>query len=303
MQYKDYYKIMGVDRKASPDDIKRAYRKLARKYHPDVSKESNAEEKFKDLGEAYEVLKDHKKRAAYDELGENWQAGQEFKRPPQWEQTMGGGGVDFDGATDFFEALFGHRKPRHQAMQGENYHSKIQVSLEDAAHGTVTNIHIPIQEIDPQGHVRTTTRTLKVKIPAGVKSGQQIRLAGQGGPGRGTGAKGDLYLEIELQKHPFFDVIGNDIYCTLPVTPWEAALGATVAVPTLSGKVDMKIPAHSQGGQTLRLKNRGLSGEPPGDQYVILKIMIPAPTTDNAKSLYEQMSKEMPFNPREKLGG
>jgi curved DNA-binding protein len=319
MQYKDYYKIMGLERNATNDDIKRAYRKLARKYHPDVSKESNAEERFKEVGEAYEVLKDSQKRASYDQLGSNWQNGQDFRPPPDWQGFGGGqqqghsdGGFGgFGGsASDFFESLFGggglggggRRQRREYSAPGEDYQGKVKVSLQDAFSGASREIQLPIQTMSADGRSQMVTRKLKVKIPAGVKSGQQIRLTGQGAPGTGSGKQGDLYLEIEVEKNPLYDQVGNDIYLTLPVAPWEAALGAKIAVPTLAGKVDLKIPAGSQGGQKMRLKGRGMPGTMPGDQYVILKIIIPQPTTDKAKGLYEQMAQEMPFNPREKMG-
>jgi curved DNA-binding protein len=325
MEYKDYYKIMGLERTASADDIKKAYRKLARKYHPDVSKEANAEEKFKSLGEAYEVLKDAEKRAAYDQLGSNWQAGQEFRRPQGWDfgggQGQGesmGGGHGFGDVSDFFESLFGGggggfggrgrqapRQQQHVSMPGEDFHGKIQISLEDAFQGASRQVKVPITEVE-EGRRVTRTRTLNVKIPAGVKSGQQIRLTGQGGVGIGAGKRGDLYLEVEVIKNSIFDIIGNNVYHTLLVSPWEVALGATVPVPTLGGGVELKIPPNSQGGQQLRLKGRGMPGNkgtPAGDQYVILKIVIPQPVSDAAKSLYEQLAKETAFNPREKMGG
>lgn len=317
MEYKDYYKVMGVPRNATASDIKTAYRKLARKYHPDVSKEPDAEAKFKEVGEAYEVLKDEQKRAAYDQLGSNWQAGQDFRAPPGWQyaDTGGGGGGEahagFGGeASDFFESLFGggfggrrhHGRHREHSMPGEDYHGKMALRLEDAFHGGVREMQIPITEYDADGRPHTTAKTLKVKIPSGVKSGQQIRLTGQGGVGRGSGKKGDLYLEIEIQKHPLFDLVGKDLEMSLPVTPWEVALGATVTVPTMASKVDLKIPPNSQNGQKLRLKGRGMPGDPPGDQFVILKVVIPEPKTESARELYERMAKEMPFNPREKMG-
>jgi curved DNA-binding protein len=319
MQYKDYYKIMGLERNATTDDIKRSYRKLARKYHPDVSKEANAEERFKEVGEAYEVLKDPQKRASYDQLGSNWQNGQDFRPPPDWQHFGGGGGQGhseggfggFGGsASDFFESLFGgggfggggRRQRREYSAPGEDYQGKVKVSLQDAFSGASREIQLPIQTMGADGRPQMVTRKLKVKIPAGVKSGQQIRLTGQGAPGTGAGKQGDLYLEIEIEKNALYDQVGNDIYLTLPVAPWEAALGAKISVPTLAGKVDLKIPAGSQGGQKMRLKGRGMPGLTPGDQYVILKIIIPQPTTDKAKVLYEQMAQEMPFNPREKMG-
>jgi curved DNA-binding protein len=319
MQYQDYYKIMGLERKATTDDVKKSYRKLARKYHPDVSKEKNAEEKFKELGEAYEVLKDPEKRAAYDQLGSNWKAGQDFRPPPGWQQQGGGGGGGAGGfadASDFFESLFGggggfggfggggrrQSRQREYSAPGEDFRGKVQVNLEDAYSGATREISLPMQEVDQQGRAQVVNRTLKVKIPAGVKSGQQIRLSGQGAAGVGGGKKGDLYLEIEIPKHHLYDVMGSDVYLTLPVAPWEAALGAKIAVPTLAGNVDLKIPAGSQAGQKMRLKGRGMPGSTPGDQYVILKIVIPPATTDKAKELYEKMAQEMPFNPRATIG-
>lgn len=316
MEYKDYYKVMGVDRKATPEVIKQAYRKLARKYHPDVSKEPQAEARFKELGEAYEVLKDPKKRAAYDELGANWKMGQDFNPPPNWNQQHGdfrSGGFsqgDASDFSDFFESLFGgagfgraqqHRQ-RNFRMRGEDIHSKISIRLEDAFRGESLSIQIPTRQINPDGTVQTHSRTLRVKIPAGVTQGQQIRLAGQGSPGVGGGENGDLYLEIDLQKNSLYRIDGKDIYLILPVTPWEAALGASISVPTLAGKVELKIPAGSQSGQKLRLKGRGMPGATPGDQYVELQIVTPKATTEEDRELYKRMAELMPFNPRESMG-
>ncbi|HAT6361562.1 TPA: DnaJ domain-containing protein [Legionella pneumophila] len=294
---KDYYKIMGVSQDASEKDIKMAYRKLARKYHPDISKEPDAEERFKEMAEAYEVLKDPKKRAEYDQYLKY----KEFN--PQSDGFTGRRAQEqpfqeFHFDSDFFETLFGHSRYQQQPMTGQNYHGKITISLEEAYHGAVKNLQVPVE----QG-TETKIQTLKVKIPAGVKSGQQIRLAGQGGSGSGGGARGDLYLTVEVIKHPIFDVMENDIYLTLPITPWEAALGATVVVPTLAGKIDLKIPPGSQGGQKLRIKNRGLPGSPPGNQYVLLKIITPPPAqTEEAKALYKKMAEVMPYNPRKTMG-
>jgi curved DNA-binding protein len=296
---KDYYKIMGVSPDASEKDIKTAYRKLARKYHPDISKEPNAEEQFKNMGEAYEVLKDPVRRAEYDQEIKN----REFnkKQRAQYSGAHTGrsqqsqGGQQFD--SDFFESLFGHSRYQQQPIAGQNYEGKINITLEEAFHGAVKSLQVPI------GHgLDTKMQTLKVKIPTGIKSGQQIRLAGQGAAGVQGGPRGDLYLTVEVLKHPLFDVMDNDIYVTLPITPWEAALGATVVVPTLAGKIDLKIPANSQGGQKLRIKNRGLPGAIPGNQYVLLKIITPPATTEAAKELYKKMAEELPFNPRETMG-
>ena len=297
MDYKDYYKIMGVSRDADAKEIKLAYRRLARKYHPDISKEPQAEEKFKEVGEAYEVLKDPEKRKVYDQYGRDWENRQKAQSTSR-EYTWDEGGEQQQYSHDFFESLFGMGSSRRrQHVAGADFHGNVTVSLEEAYKGVTKELQLPA--VDPR---QSGPQTLRVKIPAGVKSGQKIRLAGQGGAGFEGGARGDLYLTIQVDKHPVFDVVDNDIYLTLPIAPWEAALGTTVEVPTLAGKVDLKIPAGSQGGQTMRLKKRGLPGAAPGDQYVLLKIIIPQPTTDAARALYTEMAKEMPFNPREKMG-
>jgi curved DNA-binding protein len=314
MDYKDYYKILGVARTASQDEIKRAYRKLARKYHPDVSKEANAEEKFKEVQEAYEVLKDPEKRAAYDQLGSQWRAGQDFRPPPDWgkgfEFSMHDFGDADTGFSDFFSALFGERSPFRQAgagrqryaRSGQDHFAKIEIPLEVAYHGGSQNIELRSAELSSDGHVVTRPRTLRVAIPAGVIEGQQIRLAGQGSPGVGGGPPGDLYLEINFKPHPLYQVQGRDITLTLPIAPWEAALGDSVTVPTLGGPVEMRIPAGAKSGQRLRLKGRGLPGPTPGDQYVVLKIVLPPQNTPEARAFYQRMKEELPFNPRAELG-
>ncbi len=316
MEFKDYYKIMGVERNATQDEIKRAYRKLARKYHPDVSKEPDAEARFKEVGEAYEVLKDPEKRAAYDQLGANWKAGADFNPPPDWDAgfEFGGGGFtagDAGDYSDFFESLFGRGfggvhtgggRRRGFHARGEDHHAKVLIDLEDAFNGATRSITLRHPELDSSGHVVTRERTLNVKIPKGVKEGQRIRLAGQGAPGIGDGPAGDLYLEIGFNPHPLYRVEGRDLYLDLPVAPWEAALGATVKTPTPGGPVDLKIPAGTRSGQKLRLKGRGIPGKPPGDIYVIPQIVLPPANTDNARALYEKMKRELAFNPRAKLG-
>lgn len=310
MEYKDYYEILGVSRNASSDDIKKAYRKLARKYHPDVSKEENAEEKFKEVKEAYEVLKDKEKRQAYDQLGKDWQAGQGFQAPPGWEyqtrETPFSEGMGPGEFSDFFEALFGrgwqqaHRGRGGFQQRGQDQHSKINITLEEAYHGCEKSIQLQQPKVDPNtGQVHLSTRHLKVKIPKGVSNGQQIRLANQGAPGIGSGPNGDLYLEIAILSHSLYTVQGKDIYLNLPITPWEAALGAKIKVPTLAGNVELTVPPGSQTGKTLRLKGRGLGST--GNQYVILKIYIPEPKNESQKQLYRQMSEQMQFNPREDL--
>jgi len=308
MEYKDYYAVLGVGRKATQDEIKRAYRKLARKYHPDVSKEADAEQKFKDLGEAYEVLKDPEKRIAYDQLGSNWNAQQGFRPPPDW-----GTGFEFHGSprgstgqhdfSDFFESLFGQaRSPgggsRGFHMQGEDHHAKILVDLEDSYKGASRSISLQMPEVTADGHVVSRKRTLKVNIPKGIRQGQQIRLSGQGARGQGRGAAGDLYLEIEFNPHRFYRVEGADVYLDLPVAPWEAALGASVKVPTPSGAIDLKIPANSKAGKKLRLKGRGIPSKTPGDLYVVLQIALPPANDEKSRALYRRMQEEIKFDPR-----
>ncbi|EIJ43821.1 DnaJ-class molecular chaperone with C-terminal Zn finger domain [Beggiatoa alba B18LD] len=316
MEYKDYYQTLGVERSATTEEIKKAYRRLVRKYHPDVSQEKDAEQKIKEINEAYEVLQDAEKRAAYDRLGAQWKAGQEFHPPPDWDFNFSSGfgsgnatgGVDF---SDFFESIFkaqrsgrqGRTQQSHFRMQGEDQHTQLSISLEEAYHGTTRSIQVQVSEPDSHGRTQYKNRALNVKIPAGVTTGQKIRLAGQGSAGMGGGANGDLYLEIQLQAHNFYRVEGKDIYLTLPITPWEAALGATIAVPTLGGQVDLKIPADSQSGQKLRLRGRGLTGKPAGDQYVVLQIVTPRATTEKERHFYKTMADTFPFDPRKDLLG
>lgn len=312
MEYKDYYKILGVERDAKEAEIKAAYRRLARKYHPDVSKETNAEDKFKELGEAYEVLKDTEKREAYDQLGANWKSGQNFNPPPGWEGGFASSGTagyaSAEGFSDFFESMFGggagfnqaggfHQGGFHQSgfqSKGADQHAKISISLEDAFHGTKKNIRLG----DGQ---RGSGRNLDIKIPAGITSGKRIRLAGQGSPGVGGGASGDLYLEVTITPHHLFKLDGNNILLDLPITPWEAVLGAQIQVPTLGGRVEAKIPAGSQSGKKLRFKNRGLKGNPMGAQIVTLQIVMPESKGDEDIGYYEDMAKRFDFNPRQKF--
>ncbi|MEW6561408.1 MAG: DnaJ C-terminal domain-containing protein [Pseudomonadota bacterium] len=314
MDYKDYYKVMGVERGATQDEIKRAYRKLARKYHPDVNKEAGAEAKFKELGEAYEVLKDPEKRAAYDQLGSNWRAGQDFQPPPGWgagfEQRGGMPESEAD-FSDFFEALFarsgaGSRRAGGRAqgmhMRGQDHHAQILIDLEDAYRGATRTLTLRMPEVDAQGHVVTRERTLQVQIPKGVRAGQHIRLAGQGAPGLGEGGAGDLYLEIGFNPHGLYRVEGRDVFVDLLLAPWEAALGAEVQVPTPDGRVELKIPPTTASGRRLRLKGRGIPGATPGDLYVIAQIVLPPADTDAARSAYRRMQSDFPaFKPRAHL--
>jgi curved DNA-binding protein len=316
MQFKDYYTIMGVARDATQDEIKRAYRKLARKYHPDVSKEADAEARFKELGEAYEVLKDAEKRAAYDQLGANWKAGEEFRPPPNWDagfEFSGGGFTGGDSAhfSDFFESLFGRGFAPGGGggggaqfhAHGQDRHAKVLIDLEDAYAGATRTISLRVPDIDAQGRVVTREHKLNVTIPRGIRSGQQLRLAGQGAPGHGGGKTGDLYLEVEFRPHSVYRVEGSDVYLDLPIAPWEAALGASVKVPTPAGAVEMKIPADSRSGQKLRLKGRGIPARAAGDLFVVLHIVSPSATDASAKAFYASMASHFQgFNPRARLG-
>jgi len=325
VEYKDYYKILGVERDAGADDIKRAYRKLARKYHPDVSSEADAQNKFQELQEAYEVLKDPEKRQAYDELGQNWQQGQDFRPPPDWEQHFDFGGGGFTGGdaasfSDFFESLFGGAAGGHAQGfrgggfagrgfggaggfhgRGQDHTARVEIPLETAYRGGQQTITMKRPEADAGGNVQARERSLNVRIPAGVTDGQQIRLSGQGGAGMGQGGSGDLYLEIRLKPHQHFRPEGRDIHLNLPIAPWEAALGATVTVPTLGGHVDTRIPEGARSGQRMRLKGRGLPGSPPGDQYLHLRIVAPRPRNYDERELYEKMRETMNLDPRADL--
>jgi curved DNA-binding protein len=316
MEYKDYYDILGVSRTASQDEIKRSYRKLARKYHPDVCKDTNAENKFQELGEAYEVLQDPEKRAAYDKFGSNWQNGQDFEPPPDWNAGFEFSGADYTdqsqqtGHSDFFENLFGRKKysgnHSYQStfrMKGEDQHAKIVINLRDAYNGSKQVLTLNKPVVDEQGRITTKPQTLHVTIPKGIIEGQRIRLEGQGLPGVGGGENGDLFLEISFADDPAFHAEKRDVHLTLPVAPWEAALGATVTVPTLGGNVQLTIPPGSQSGRKLRLKGKGLStAKAPGDLYVTLRIVIPVPETEKQKNLYREMASLMPINPRADLG-
>lgn len=297
MEYKDYYQTLGVSKTATGDEIKKQYRHLARKYHPDVSKEKNAEEKFKEMKEAYEVLSDPEKRKAYDHMGSGYHGGDSFTPPPGWQyqQPHHARGQQYQADfSDFFESLFGQRarsnsRQTHFQQNGDDQHSKINITLEEAFHGGERRIALSTGK---------NKRELNIKIPAGIINGQSIRLSGQGSPGLNGGKNGDLYLEIQIGKHPKFTLDKKDVYLNLKVTPWEAALGEKIEVPTLGGKIAFTLPANAQTGQKIRLKNRGLPGNPAGDQYVTLAIYIPEPKTESQKKLYEQMKNEMSFDPR-----
>lgn len=319
MDFKDYYSALDVSESASSEEIKKAYRKLARKYHPDVSKEPNAEERFKDIGEAYEVLKDPEKRAEYDQLRKyGAQSDGSFEPPPGWQSRspFGGGGYTEANAeqfSDFFESIFGGGRRRgagpggpgfgqSMRMRGEDVHARIALFLEEALNGCEKQVSFNVTEADPQGRPVNRRKTLKVKIPAGMREGQHIRLKGQGAPGVGGGENGDLFIEVELAPHPVFTVDGRDIQLTLPIAPWEAALGASVPVPTVGSRVNLKIPKGSTSGQKLRLKGKGFPGKPAGDQIVILQVVLPREHSEKAEALYRELAEvESDFDPRSQM--
>ncbi len=304
VEYKDYYQIMGVARDAPADDIKRAYRRLARKFHPDVSKEKDAEVRFKEVGEAYEVLRDPEKRAAYDALGTR-KPGEEFRPPPDWQFDHApetGSGVH----SDFFEQLFGGLGRGGRASfrsRGFDTEGQVEVTLEEAFRGAERRLSFQRVAVDERGRAQPTTQQIDVRIPAGVVDGQRIRVASQGQPGVGGGRAGDLFLEVRMLPHRWFRAEGRDIWLDLPVTPWEAALGETVRVPTLGGRVDLKLPKGSQTDRQLRLRGRGLPGSPAGDQLVVLKIMTPPPRDAAGEALYKQMAETLAMNPRQAMEG
>jgi len=310
MKFKDYYEILGLTRSATQDEVKHAYRKLARKYHPDVSKDPDAEARFKELGEAYAVLKDPEKRAAYDQMGSQWKAGQDFQPPPGWDTGFEFSGGDFGAGpggehSDFFEALFGRHfgtgQRGHMRAQGQDHHAKVQIDLLDAYRGAQRSIALRMPELDAEGRVALQERKLDVSIPKGIRAGQHLRLAGQGAPGLGGGAAGDLYLEIVFKPDPKFRADGRDVYANLPLAPWEAALGAAVMAPTPEGPVRLTIPPGSVAGRQLRLKGRGIPGTPPGDLYVVLTIALPPADSETAREAYRAMAAAFDFNPRQAL--
>jgi curved DNA-binding protein len=316
VRYKDYYETLGVPRTASADELKKSFRKLARQYHPDVARDKKkAEEKFKEINEAYEVLSDPDKRKKYDELGANWKSGANFRPPSGWEHFSGGqtfrgrdgGGEDFEthfggtGFSDFFEQLFGSRmrggaggfgrSPNFAeedfAERGRDVEGDIMVTLEEAARGSIRSVSV---------RHGSRTETHQVKIPAGVTEGQRLRIAGRGEHGSGGGVAGDLYLRVRLAKHPDFEVDDHHLIHEAELAPWEAALGAEISVPTLTGRVNIKIPAGTQSGQKLRVRGRGLP--PSGDLLVVTKIVVPAKIPEAEKKLWEQLKRESKFNPR-----
>lgn len=311
MEFKDYYKVLGIERGASDDEIKKAFRRLARKHHPDINKAPDAQALMQDLNEAHEVLRDKEKRAAYDRVGQGAQGGTDFQPPPGWNS-----GFEFSGRPDgfvdaaeqsaFFEALFGAARrggARAGPDRGQDHHAKIVVPLEDSFQGATREITLHSPVMDAAGNVVLEERTLQVGIPKGIRAGQQIRLAGQGSAGLGQGTRGDLYLEVEFAPHATWRVDGRDLYFTLRVAPWEAALGASVDVPTPDGTVEMNVPAGSQTGRKLRLRGRGIPGKTPGDFYVMLQLVLPPALDEKARAAYRQMAMDLAFDPRASPGG
>jgi curved DNA-binding protein len=308
MKYKDYYEILGVKRDAGADEIKKAYRKLAQKYHPDVTKDPKGEEKFKEVAEAYETLKSPEKRAAYDQLGHH-RPGEDFQPPPDWGKRYAEEGFSFDDSAfeDLFAGLAGARRGAAGGragaafrVPGQDYEVAATIGLEDAYRGAEVELSLSAVEFDDKGQARRVPRTLKVRIPEGATDGQRLRLAGQGGKGWNGGRDGDLYITIRLRPHPLYRVSGHDLYLDLPVMPWEAVLGATVEVPTLGGSVMLRVPPNTRAGQQLRLSRRGLPrpGGEPGSLYAIVQIAVPGNASERERELYRQLAGASGFDPR-----
>ncbi len=311
MEFKDYYQTLGVDKGADEATIKKAYRKLARKYHPDVSKASDAEARMKDINEAYAVLSDAERRVAYDSLAARGRAGQEFEPPPNWDagfEFSGGAGREAwtEDYSDFFANLFGRAGPagarRAPHARGEDHHAKIVIDLADSYQGATRTVGLRAARLDAHGQVVPEDRELQVNIPKGIRAGQHIRLVGQGSGGSGQGSAGDLYLEVQFAPNQRYRVQDRDVTETVPITPWEAALGAEIEVPTPAGAVQVTVPPNSRSGGKLRLRGRGLPANPPGDLYLELQIVWPPADNETARELYRKMAREMPFNPRLGMG-
>ena len=312
MQYKDYYAVLGVPREATAEEIKKAFRRLARKYHPDVSKEKDAELRMKEVNEAYAVLSDPEKRAAYDSLGQSYRHGEEFRPPPGWDagfefSSHGFSPHEVADFSEFFSQLFGglggargfRATGGSYRAQGRDHHAKVYLDIEEAYTGITKQISLRAPRMDSEGRLSLETRTLNVKIPKGVREGQIIRLAGQGAPGIGGGPAGDLLLEVHFKPHPRFRPEGRDLHMTLPVTPWEAALGSVIAVDLPTGPVKVRIPEGAQSGKQLRVRGKGIPGEPPGDLLLEVQVVLPPADTPRARELYERMARELKFDPRQ----
>lgn len=316
MQFKDYYQVLGVARDASAEDIKKSYRKLARKFHPDVSKEADAAERMKEVNEAWAVLSDPEKRAAYDQVGSGYRPGQDFRPPPDWDAGFEFSGSGFPpdeaaGFSDFFSELFGRMNGGRRggfagegfAMRGNDHHAKVLLDIEDAFAGATRQVTLRAPRLDDSGRVRVAARTLDVKIPKGVHAGQMIRLAGQGAPGTGSAPAGDLLLEVAFKPHPRYRVEGRDLHVALPLAPWEAALGAVVPVDTPSGRLEVRIPPGAQAGRQMRVRGKGIPAATPGELYLDLQVVLPPADEPRAREIYEAMKREIPFDARAAAGG
>jgi len=311
MEFKDYYQILGVAPEAETKDIKAAYRKLARKYHPDLNADKDAEARFKEVAEAWEVLKDTDRRAEYDELRRyGGRRQQDFEPPPGWQSTAGGEHHHFGGDfSDFFNSIFGGEFTQGGGGRSESFGFKgqdVEIEMPVFLEETIADVSKPVEYELPvleQGQVRKTRKSLKVTIPAGVRDGERIRVRGQGAPGQGKAAPGDLYLHIRLVPHPVFDVEGHNLLVTVPVAPWEAALGAKVTVPTLQGKINLTIAPGSQSGRKLRVKGKGLVGKAgKGDLYAVLKVVMPGNTSPEVQELWGKLAEKAAFDPRAEWG-
>lgn len=315
MKFKDYYQVLGVDRKAPLPEIKKAYRRLVRQHHPDVNPAPEAQARMQEINEAWEVLQDADKRSAYDQAGQRWQGGADFQPPPDWGPGSGFAGDTGAAAadhSDFFEALFGAARRQQAgragggsadfAVRGEDHHARIVVPLQDVFDGATRGVTLRGPVMDEHGQVQLRERVLQVRIPRGMRAGQQIRLAGQGMPGVGAGPAGDLYLELQFEPQSRYRVDGRDLVLTLPVAPWEAALGASVTVQTPGGEVTLSVPPHSQPGRRLRLRGRGIpagsADGTPGDLYAELAVRLPPADTPQAQEAYRRMARDLAFDPR-----
>ncbi|MCW5624228.1 MAG: DnaJ domain-containing protein [Burkholderiales bacterium] len=317
MDFKDYYSTLGVARDATEAEVKKAFRKLARKYHPDVSKEKDAQARMQEVNEAYAVLSDPEKRAAYDQLGQGHRPGQSFRPPPNWDAGFEFSDREFSQTesadfSEFFSELFGRMGVRGGAAgqsrgafrsRGDDHHAKVVLDLEDAFRGATRQVTLRVPRVDAEGRVVLENRTLNVQIPKGVREGQMIRLAGQGAPGFGEGKPGDLLLEVHFAPHARFHVHGRDVTMKLPVTPWEAGLGAVIPVDVPDGgQLKVRIPEGAQSGQQLRVRGKGIPGDPPGDLRLEIQVVVPPASNPKARALYEAMAREIEFDPRAELG-
>lgn len=314
MKYKDYYAALGVARDASDAAIKSAYRKLAQKYHPDVTRDPQGEEKFKEIAEAYQTLRDPEKRAAYDRLGSGYRPGQDFRPPPGWEQQFrreaGDGAFSFDEVdlSDLFANFGGSPRRGTRAsmpIPGRDYEVRVQLTLEEAHRGTQVDLDLTVPEADREGRARHARKTIKARVPKGATDGQRLRLRGQGGKGANGGRDGDLFLDVELRPHPLFRPSGHDLYLDLPLAPWEAALGATVEVPTLDGSLSVKVAPGTPEGRKLRFAGKGLArpGGGEGDLYAIVQIVNPAVLGERERELFGELARSSRFDPRGHFAG